>query len=255
MRPSIAAFTLIELLVVIAVLAILAGLLMPALSRAKAATHRITCVNKLKQWGLAWTLYAQDHGDCLPREAHGASARLNNWAQVSDPLAEDVWYNALPRLLGQRPAGDYVRERAAFYQRDSLFHCVSARFPDQPETLANVLFSLAMNSKLRSGSGIVRAGWIQRPALTVAFLENRLSPEPKVDPAQADTDLGQPASYATRFVTRHQGAGNLVFADGHVESLRGPVVVDTTSGSPNKGRAIVPQIRIIWTPDPAANPN
>jgi prepilin-type processing-associated H-X9-DG protein len=79
-----------------------------------------------------------------------------------------------------------------------------------------------------------------------------LKDEPKFDAAQATTELGQPSSFASRFSTRHGGSGNLVFADGHAESVR--VMIETRVG-PNRGKAILPQTRVIWTPDPEANPN
>lgn len=106
------AFTLIELLVVIAVIGILAALLLPVLSGAKARAQRTTCLNNLKQINLGILLYAEDNSDTLPAapdvvgDVIGVNGATNHWSRIYKRLIKS-----------------YVGLQGASSPQDKLFAC------------------------------------------------------------------------------------------------------------------------------------
>src|SRR5687768_16630262 len=148
-KPKANAFTLIELLVVIAIIAILASLLLPALARAKARAQRIGCTSNLKQVGLSYRLFSNDHGDKYPfntLERDGGSVintddpndptKSGNAVKIYTSLSNEL---VTPKVLvcgsdgGRSKATDFM---GSFNNQDELsyFAGVTAS-EDKPQTI------------------------------------------------------------------------------------------------------------------------
>lgn len=153
-RFQSAGFTLIELLVVVAIIAILAGLLLPALGRAKEKAKKAYCYNNLKQMGLAMILYADDNKGLIPR------GNAPYW-----------WQLFIPSLGGTAAIRDQ-------YSRIKVYTCPS--YPDKRQVICYVVSSWEFKSPRDPiGSevvGVTSVNRVQQPVDTIYFADNENAP-------------------------------------------------------------------------------
>ncbi|HTL72243.1 MAG TPA: prepilin-type N-terminal cleavage/methylation domain-containing protein [bacterium] len=147
------AFTLIELLVVIAIIAILAAMLLPALSKAKIKAQGMHCLNNLKQQQLAWLMYAGDAQDKVPANP---SSDSSNGTDVGEPTNPGKWPAWVAGRLGSSTPDNTNTDKmiGATYQSygsiggytrsAALYHCMGDKSTDLASGLPRVR-SITMN--------------------------------------------------------------------------------------------------------------
>ncbi|MGB0582792.1 MAG: type II secretion system protein, partial [Limisphaerales bacterium] len=111
------AFTILELLVVIAIIAILASLLLPVLGQAKRKAQSISCVNKVRQWGLAVRMYTDDNQNKFPFDGTPRSP-------INAGPNKKAWYNTVASYIGSDSLTNlYATKRHPIPGKGSMFTC------------------------------------------------------------------------------------------------------------------------------------
>ena len=200
-RKDCAAFTLVELVVVIAIIGILAAVLLPVLARAKEKARLTQCTSNLRQWGLAYELYADDNEDYLPRRGQGVQALF----QIDRPTD---WFNALPLYFAQVSFQQMITNNtlpAAHEQ--SVFICPTAENPGGTYFLP---YGMNMNLCPWNLATPTRFSDVAQPSCVVAMAD-------APGPYSATFPSTRPYSVAAR----HSGQANILFLMGRVQTYAG----------------------------------
>lgn len=203
-------FTLIELLVVIAIVATLAALLMPALGKAREAGRRVHCMNNLRQHGIAWYLYLDDHNQFFPASRMPTDAGNDGGIGCffGGKQGAAAPFSSYPANV--RPINKYLDIADDTSPNVELFHCPTDRTPVAESGFVNAGNSYHVNDYLFQYAPSGEPGAVQpRPFDTIINPKNMVAVE-------YDHDA---------IVPGHGGRGRLagnntpimvLFVDGHV---------------------------------------
>ena len=194
-------FTLIELLVVVAIIAILAATLLTVLAQARERGRAAQCLSNLRQWGIAFRMYADDNNDYLPRRGQG----VQTLAQIDRPTD---WFNALPPYFSLSSFEMMVSNKmvpAAHTQ--SVFICPSAENPGGTYFLP---YGMNMNLCPWNLTSPILYSQVKQPDYVVAMAD---APGPYAS--------AYPSKQPCGIVARHGGQINLLFLGGEVQSFPG----------------------------------
>jgi type II secretory pathway pseudopilin PulG len=225
---------LIELLVVIAIIAILAALLLPALSSAKQKAQSVKCMNNMRQWGLAFTMYSQDNREVVPEEGD-TSAQINDRGSATTVDNLDyAWYNRVSPTISQPRLVDlYYNDNPPLPGSSTIYSCPSAKIPGpdlgfgNPPNITKAYFMYGMNCRICVNFSSVRSGLPQNkftmfstPSRTILVAEENESYQSSPGVSDIHAAQSNVAGYAS--IARHNNntIGMFSMCDGSARSAK-----------------------------------